>query len=349
MLFRTVFGINKSRLDLKFINFRLIKNIFKASSQISVSTVIVFACSFLKNKIFAIYLGVAGIGIVSQLTSFINLLNFVVPLGIPNGLSKYVAEKDLYQSNELKVLFNNSLNLVIAPTIIAAIFIFFFANWISVQLFSSEDFTLYVKIIAILMPFVIFNSLFEGFFRSLDRINLYVKLNIFANIFGIFVIVLGTILFGLLGGLVGILSINIVYVFLSIYFVIKLDIFSFKSFNLKIEKEFLVKLIKVSFVFLVSGGLFQLTLLIIRKTIISDFGIYYNGIYQSTIAVSLNYFGFIFLSLSTYSVPIISKLFSKDDINNELNLNIRYINLLIVPLVAIAFISRYLIIAVLYS
>jgi O-antigen/teichoic acid export membrane protein len=83
--------------------------------------------------------------------------------------------------------------------------------------------------------------------------------------------------------------------------------------------------------------------------IISEFGIFYNGIFQSVIGISINYFGFIFLSLSTYSFPTVSKLQEKSEIVSELNTNVRYIIMLMVPLIILLFVFRFFVISFLFS
>ncbi len=313
------------------------------------STVVVFVCSFLKNKLLAVVLGVSGVGVVSQLSNFVGFLNYFVPLGIPNGLSKVVAEEQVTENEKLRYYLESSLNMVLYPTIVFSAIVFFLSNSISMFLLESEEFSGYIRIISLAVPFIVLNSIMEGFLRGLKQISLYVKLIIITNILNLLFIVPVVLLFGITGGVYGIISSYVIYVFYS-YFSLKKEglLHGVRLFR-SIDRQLFRKLLKVSFVLLMSGAMFQLTLLILRKMIISDFGIYYNGIFQSVIGISINYFGFIFLSLSTYSFPTVSKLLLNDDINTELNTNVRYIVTLMVPLIIVLFVFRSFVISILFT
>lgn len=306
-------------------------------------------CSFLKNKTFAIYLGVTGLGIISQLTNLITLLNYFVPLGIPNGLSKFIAEENILEKERLKKIFLSSLSLVFFPVVFFSVIFFLFSGLISEFLFESIEYESYIKIISVFLPFIAFSSMLEGFIRGLKVINLYVKLIIISNIINLIIIIPLVLLYGIKGAIIGILTSNVIYITFSIYYLTKNKIIDKFEIIKEFDKELFYKIIKVSFVFLISGAFFQLSLLMLRKMIISDLGMYYNGIFQSVIGISISYFGFIFLSLSTYSFPTISKMSDIDDINSELNINVKYIMLLMVPLVILVFSFRYLVISVLFS
>ncbi len=78
-------------------------------------------------------------------------------------------------------------------------------------------------------------------------------------------------------------------------------------------------------------------------------GVFGNGIYQSVLTISLNYFGFIFVSLNMYSFPKVSSLKLDSDIVDEINLNFRYIMFLMIPLIAFIFVFRELVIALLFT
>jgi O-antigen/teichoic acid export membrane protein len=313
------------------------------------STVVVFVCSFLKNKLLAVVLGVAGVGIVSQLSNFVSFLNYFVPLGIPNGLSKVVAEEQVNENEKLRYYLESSLNMVLYPTILFSTVIFFFSNSVSIFLLETEEYSGYIKIISLSIPFIVLNSILEGFLRGLKQIKLYVKLIIVTNLVNLFFIIPAVLLFGVTGGVYGIISSYLIYVIYSFNSLRKEGLLKGIRFFRSIDKTLFNKLVKVSFALLVSGAMFQLTLLILRKIIIADFGVFYNGIFQSVIGISINYFGFIFLSLSTYSFPTVSKLLLNKDINDELNTNVRYIVSLMVPLIIILFIFRSLVVSILFT
>ncbi len=276
-------------------------------------------------------------------------MNFFIPLGIPNGLSKYTSEKFLNEKEEIQKILLNSTTLVLIPTIFFTVFIFIVSDQISYFLFDTIDYSFYIKLISISIPIIVLNSMIEGMLRALNVIGTYSRVSIYSNIIGILILIPLVLFFKLLGAIIAILILYLLYSLIGIYFLLKLNILNGLKWKFNIDKELAKKLLKVSFVFLVSGGLFQFTLLLLRKFIISDFGIFYNGIYQSTIALSLNYFSFIFISLSTYSFPLISKINSNEKLTAELNVNVKYICLLMIPLISIIFAFRFNIIEILFT
>ncbi len=313
------------------------------------STVVVFACSFLKNKLLAVVLGVTGLGLVSQLSNFVGLLNYFVPLGIPNGLSKVVAEEQVTENEKLRYFLESSLNMVLYPTILFSAIVFLLSDSISIFLLESAEYSGYIRIISLAIPFIVLNSIMEGFLRGLKQIKLYVKLIIVSNIVNLLFLVPAVLLFGITGAVYGLISSYLIYVIVSFFTLKKEGLLQGIRLFKSIDGALFKKLLKVSFALLVSGAMFQLTLLILRKMIISEFGMYYNGIFQSVIGISVNYFGFIFLSLSTYSFPTVSKLFLNEEISNELNINVRYIVSLMVPLIIVLFVFRSFVISILFT
>ncbi len=288
-------------------------------------------------------------GVISQLSNFIALLNYFVPLGIPNGLSKLVAEENITEKEKLKNIFISSATIVFYPTFFFSLIFFLFSGTVSGFLFDTSDYSLHIKIISLFIPFLVLNSLLEGYLRGLKVINVYVKVIIVTNLFNLIVLIPLVWFLGLMGGLYGLISAFVIYVFVCVYQLKKNNLIDKPEFRKTFDRTILKKIIRVSFVFLISGALFQLSLLLLRKIIISELGIYYNGIFQSVIGISMNYFGFIFLSLSTYSFPTISKMFNDSDISAELNVNIKYIIFLMVPLIILLFVFRSTIISVLFT
>lgn len=97
----------------------------------------------------------------------------------------------------------------------------------------------------------------------------------------------------------------------------------------------------------------QLAILYIRKFIIDNFGTEQNGIYQSVLGLSFNLFALLYSFLSNYTLPQLSihKSESSDNQNliTILNDTLKYLLLIIVPLLVITFSFRKFLIVILYS
>jgi O-antigen/teichoic acid export membrane protein len=274
---------------------------------------------------------------------------FIVSIGIPLGLTKYISENEKDNSDIIKVIFLNSLRILIISSVIFTIIVSIFSNYISELIFNDNKYYYFIVLLALCIPFSTFSGFLEAYLRGLRNINLLVKLLISSAFAGFVLTMILVILFKLEGAVIGSLFSSllstIIYsiVMKKKYLIPKLNIF------IKFNKDIIRNIIKIGFASLISGAVAQLILLLIRTITINNMGVYGNGIYQSVLTISLNYFGFIFVSLNTYSFPKISSLKLNTDIVNEININLRYILFLMIPLVAFIFVFRELVIYLLFS
>jgi O-antigen/teichoic acid export membrane protein len=300
-------------------------------------------------KIFSVLLGVTGLGIISQLINFQNLILFIVPIGIPLGLTRYISENEKKDSELTNIIFLNSLRVLVISSLIFTVIISLFSVFISDFLFDNAKYYLFVLILALSIPFSILTSFLDAYLRGLKNINLLVKILITSTIISFVLTVIFVFFFKLEGVVIGLLVGNffsmLVY-FVGMkkkYLIPKLNIFA------KFNKEIIGNIIKIGFASLTIGAVSQLVLLLIRTITINKLGVYGNGIYQSVLGISLNYFGFIYLTLNIYSFPKISGLKLNSEVIDEININFRYILFLMIPLVALIFVFREYVIALLFT
>jgi O-antigen/teichoic acid export membrane protein len=308
-----------------------------------------FLTGFIKNKIYSIYLGVSGMGVLSQFTSSVSFLNYLLPLGFPVGITKLIAQyKDKDKSVVQEIIYTTVIVLLL-PVFISFLLTFIFAGEVSEFLFDENVYSGYIKVLSVFFPFIVSFALFDAIYKGIGNISLYVKSLILSMVVSLVISVPLVIFFGIGGAIYG-LTINYVFfVFYSILKFKKLNVFRFKFSSFKINRDILYELTKIGIAFLVAGALYQLTLLILKKMIIEKYGLDGSGLFQSVLNISLFYFGFIFTSMSSYTFPKISKMENNSSLASELNTTIRFISLIMVPLVLILIVFRYLIVLVLYT
>ena len=308
-----------------------------------------FLTGFIKNKIYSVYLGLSGLGVISQFTSSISFLNYLLPLGFPVGITKLIAqsrEKDKYYINDI---IYTSLIVLILPVLISFILTFVFSNELSVFLFNEEKYAVYIKVLSIFFPFIVLFSMLEAIFKGLGNISLYVKTLILSSVFSLTITVPLVIFWGITGAVYGLTVNYIFFVVYSIFKFRKANILSFDFKPFKMNRDVLNQILKIGSAFLIAGALYQLTLLIIKRMVIEKYGLDGSGLFQSILNISLFYFGFIFTSMSSYTFPKIANMNNDSDLNNELNSTIRFISLVMVPLILTLIVFRYIIILFLYT
>lgn len=123
---------------------------------------------------------------------------------------------------------------------------------------------------------------------------------------------------------------------------LKLD---FKLSNLKPLKPILI----IGIGSLIITLLYQLNLYFIRIYTIEKIGIHENGLLQSVIIISNNYFGIIFVTLSGYAFPIISRARNYREIIVNINKYVKYLCLIITFMIMIVVFFKIDIIIFLFS
>lgn len=302
-----------------------------------------------KTKLNSILLGVSGIGILSQFQNFVNIIAFTGSLGFSAGITKYVSQHYEKDPEETSRLFSSCLRILSIVSVLLLLGCLFFSREIAIILVNEPDYFNYIIIISFFIPFIILNNFFEAYIKGLQKIEVFVKVSIISALVSLVISVPLIYFFSLTGAVfASVVNFAAYTIICYIYLKIKklLPVFSLKF---KVKSELILNIFRIGIITLISTGVTQISILIIRKITIDIFGLEGNGIFQSVFSLSVNYFGFIFITLSTYSFPRFSSLESGSDIIAEININFRYILLIMVPLVLIIFQFRYFVINLLFS
>lgn len=308
-----------------------------------------FISGFLKYKIYSIYLGVIGLGIISQISSSVNFLTYLLPLGFPMGLTKIVAQNINLDKEAVARLIKSILTVLIFPVLLSSIIIFIYSSEISYLIFDDNSYKNYVQILSIFVPFIVLYTLIESLIKGLSDIPLYVKSMIISSLVSIIILVPLVLIFGTTGAVYGIFLNYIVFVIYNLYKLKGSSIFQIPFKDIKFDKQILKEILNIGIAFLIVGALYQGTILYLKRMTIQSYGIEGNGLFQSIFNISIFYFGFIFTSLSSYTFPKISRMKNDSDLTSEMNNTIRFIVLVMVPLILSLVIFRKYILLLLYT
>lgn len=218
--------------------------------------------------------------------------------GISTAASKFVAEFDETDKDQLKrVLFNSSLIILIFSSLII-VSVLLFGHF-----FIKENFlyALYLLPLVFLAPMT---SLYDGIYRGLKKFKQLTVISLFVGVPFLPIILLLIKKFGLLGALI---SQNL------FYFILLLALGSFyREWHLKISKSVILKITKYSFVIgITTLGYFLFTR--INTIILGQFGyitqIGYYEIINKIFAILLIPFGI----LSQVIAPRVTRLFVKGE------------------------------------
>jgi len=301
--------------------------------------------------VFALILGTAGIGIISQvmnLNSFIMMFGLIgLPLGLVKYISMFEAENDwdsIYSAIKTVIAILGFLGLVI---LLVTLII---PTYISKALFDSVQYYYLILLLGLSVPFSFISSVFDAFLRGIKKFNEYTIVSVIISITGLLLAIPFVLIFKIEGVLYSIVISSVFSLAIYLYYLTAKGLISIKKIIFtKFNSVLLKKLIKIGIGSLIIGVISQGTLILIRSLLIRSFGIEANGIYQAVYAISNNYFGIFFVTIATYTIPVLSEKNDKDHLFNEINNLYRITIWLLFPLLLIFFVFRNQVINIFYS
>ena len=137
-----------------------------------------FVISLFVQRLIAQYLGETGVSKIGQLRNLTELLTSFSSFGMFNGVVKYVSEHK-EDKLQLQRLFSTVFVLSVIGIVITSATLFFAADFLSIYLFTSPDFSYLIKFLAVVVPFISMNRLFSGVVNGLSQYKKYAKIDLF--------------------------------------------------------------------------------------------------------------------------------------------------------------------------
>lgn len=238
--------------------------------------------------------------------------------------------------------------LTILISLIFCAVIILLNNVISEFILGETGYTAVIILLISSIPFIILYNIIESYIKGSQKINLYIKLNFYTLL--ISVIIIYPLLY--YGNIIGAAIYFLIISAVPILFFIKNE---WELVKLILKERFTIDfkpikfIIQLGFVSLYSSVLLNISVLLIRKFIINNFNIQSAGIYQSLYGLSTNYFLVIFSFISYYTLPKISKLKSDFEICDELNIQFRFLILMVIPMILLVLTFRIYLLKIFYS
>ena len=193
-------------------------NFIKTSFLSGLSTGISLLARLISTKIVAVYLGTNGMFLLGQLKDFLRLGNTISSFGIENGIVKYVAEFEEQKEN-LSNIIGTSFRINIISAFFVSLVILVFKNQIST--FLQIDFDKNFYFFFLLVTSVISASIhtcFLSIYNGLNRIKLFVIVNIISNIVSAIILVLFVLKMQIIGAFYALVINQILSLIINIIF-----------------------------------------------------------------------------------------------------------------------------------
>lgn len=269
------------------------------------------------QRLIASMLGASGVAIIGQLQSLTQLMTSVTSVGMFNGVVKYVAEfKE--DKEQLQKLFSTTFVFTTTVCLLSSISFLFFSGQISEYLFDSTKYAYIIKIMAVVLPFISMQRIFNGVINGLSEYKKFAKIELSAYLVSSAMTVIFLFQFNLDGVLLS-LAITPIIKLLALLFIFYKTLreyvqFKQLKFKLFMHKELLAFTVMSFF----STVLLSFVEIDIRSMITDKITQDDAGIWTGMTNISKNYMVFSNAIFTLYVLPKFASIYNRTDFFKEL-------------------------------
>jgi len=293
--------------------------------------------SLVVQNLLAQYTGQAGIAKVGQLRNISSMLMSLTSLGTFNGVVKYVSEYKSDQKNLLK-LFSTLYVFSFTASIVIFFILFFWAPYFSNKLFLSDTYVIVFKVMAIAVPFISMNRIFNGVINGISDYKKHTKIEFISHFLAAVLLLVSLYLYSLKGVLVAIALTPIIQFTVLIFIFGKLlkDYVDFKAITFKIP--FFKQLLGFTAMSFVATVLSNYVEIDIRTLILDKISEAEAGSWTAMNSISKIYMQFLIAIFTLYILPKYATI----NTSFEFRIELKKIYKSLVPLVFAGMILIYL-------
>lgn len=282
-------------------------NFIKTSFLSGLSTGISLLARLISTKIVAVYLGTNGMFLLGQLKDFLRLGNTISSFGIENGIVKYVAEFEEQKEN-LSNIIGTSFRINIISAFFVSLVILVFKNQIStfLQIDFDKNFYFFLLVISVISASI--HTCFLSIYNGLNRIKLFVIVNIISNIVSAIILVLFVLKMQIIGAFYALVINQILTLIINIIFYTVYKPFLIQWIFKKYINEYFKKLSSFSIMAIVGPVCLIISSFIVRDYLYDKFGSDYAGSWEAMWRISAIYLLFLITTFKFYLIPTFSKL-----------------------------------------
>ena len=302
-----------------------------------ISTIVKLLSGLVINKIIAIHIGPAGIGLIGQFQNFLAIITTIGNGAINSGVTKYVAEYNDADKKRTNDILSAAFMITIVCSLVMGIITFTGSNFFSLWILQTKEYSSVFKILGITLILISFNSIVLSIINGLKEIKIFISINIVSSIMSLIIMVILTIRYAIIGALFSLVIVQSLILIITIPIALKKIKINF-TFNKNFNKIYYQKLFAFSIMTIVAVTSGSITQILIKNHIINKFSIVQAGYWQSVWMISTMYLLIITTAFSTYYLPRLSELHIHSEIRKEIMAGYK----VILPFVFIAASSIYL-------
>ncbi|MDQ6967759.1 MAG: O-antigen translocase [Mariprofundaceae bacterium] len=283
------------------------------------------------NKLLAVYVGPSGVALMGQFQSLQSGLSGIATAGFGQGLTKYLAEyrEDVKKSASV---FATALKLVCLLLLPVSLGLFFFAQDMSVLLFQTSEYKLWLQGLSISLIPAAVGALLVASLNGLGEIRELTWVGVSSSCLGITIALLCVPQWGVSGIVIALLTTPFLVVILAAWYLSKSTFFAWTWLKEKANTKDGKQLGKFTLMALASAVAVPLSHILIRNYLSDNISMDAAGLWTGMWRISEAYLLVITMTLSVYYLPKLSGLKNADAIKRE----IKHGQMIILPLVLLS-------------
>ena len=282
-------------------------------SSVSVSTRIISL--LVVNKVLALIVGPSGYAIIGQLQNIISATLSASSGFLNNGVIKYTSEYH-DQPRKLANIWQSAFKISLILIILIALILTIFSSNIASHLLNNSNYDFIFSIFGLTLIFYVFNGLILAILNGKKEILVHTKITIFGSLISLLMTTGLTFFYGLEGALIALVTNQSIVFFVSLFYARRFNWFK-TIFKLNKDNQGVTRLIKFGSMGLAGALAIPLAHILIRNSLINNFGIDYAGYWDAMWRISTVYLMFLTSVLSIYFLPKFSEISDKTAIKTE--------------------------------
>jgi len=172
-----------------------------------------------KIKVLAVTLGPHGVGLLSQLNNFFQVLSIATSLGTNVGVTRNIAEYGAASRKKSILDLISTVTLVLSGVLVVSVVCgILFSSYISHLILNNRGYSCFIIITLIGLPFVVYYNLLRSIFTGLLEIRTYVLVGVLSAVLGLAALVPFVLIYKLQGAVWHLLFYSVVSFAIALFF-----------------------------------------------------------------------------------------------------------------------------------
>lgn len=299
------------------------------------STAIRIIGGLVSVKFIAIYVGPSGLALIAQLQSLVNVVLLFSGGFLTTAITRYTAQNN---GKKINRIWSAAFRLLLIVNVILFIVLFTLSDFLSVLLFSDNEYAYIIKILSVCQFFSGANVFLLAIANGKKTIRKYITIHIISSFLSLLLVVGLSYYFRVDGVMIAYVICQSVILIITMFFLKNEDWFFYKNFTSNFNCKDLVAIFNFSAITLTSIMCTNVSLVVVRKFIEYNFSLVDVGVWQATWNITQISMTLLTTSFAIYVLPSFSSLKIKSDFYKELKM----VLLLVVPVGLLISLAIYL-------